>query len=84
MSTPQNISVLSTPEDIWGGPFTFSTWCEDIHRVNLLLYACGAMQLPPYQLLGSLEEFWKVPDGMLPDEGVAPGALGRTPPRTPT
>jgi hypothetical protein len=32
--------------------------CEDIHRVNLLLYACGAMQLPPYQLLGSLEEFW--------------------------
>jgi len=58
--------------------------CEDIHRVNLLLYACGAMKLPPYQLLGSLEEFRKVPDGMLPDEGVAPGALGRTPPRTPT
>jgi len=25
-STPQNISVLSTPEDIWGGPFTVSTW----------------------------------------------------------
>jgi len=25
--------------------------CEDIHRVNLPLYACGAMQLPPYQLL---------------------------------
>jgi len=32
--------------------------CEDIHRVNLPLYACGARQLPPYQLLGSLEEFW--------------------------
>jgi len=25
--------------------------------VNLPLYACGARQLPPYQLLGSLEEF---------------------------
>jgi hypothetical protein len=37
---------------------TNTTYCEDIHRVNLPLYACGAMQLPPYQLLGSLEEFW--------------------------
>jgi hypothetical protein len=31
--------------------------CEDIHRVNLPLYACGARQLPPYQLLEYLEEF---------------------------
>jgi len=71
--------------------------CEDIHRVNLPLYACGAMQLPPYQLLrifGGIfgwtprwdlwKGFRKVPDRTLPDEGVAPGALGRTPPSTPT
>jgi hypothetical protein len=32
---------------------------EDIHRVNLPLYACGARQLPPYQLLGYLKEFWE-------------------------
>jgi len=38
---------------------TLTYWkCEDIHRVNLPLYACGARQLPPYRLLGSLEEFW--------------------------
>jgi len=25
-ATPQNISVLSTPEEFWGGPSTVSTW----------------------------------------------------------
>jgi hypothetical protein len=33
--------------------------------------------------MGSLEGFREVPDRMLPDEGVAAGALGRTPPSTP-
>jgi len=31
--------------------------CEDIHRVNLPWYACGAKQLPPYHLLRFLEGF---------------------------
>ena len=64
--------------------------------MNLPLHAVELRQLPPYQLLEHLEKIWKVPkwdlwkgfrkvpDGTLPDEGVAPGALGRIPPSTPT
>ncbi|MFN9978282.1 MAG: hypothetical protein ACK53Y_00120, partial [bacterium] len=46
----------------------------------------------PYQLLEYLEKIWKVPRGFprryligcYQMRGVATGALGRTPPRTPT
>ncbi len=66
--------------------------CEDIHRVNLPLHAVELRQLPPYQLLEYLEKIWKVPRGFprkyligcYQMRGVATGALGRTPPRTPT
>jgi hypothetical protein len=40
----------------WFSPNSTSTdQCEDIHRVNLPLYAVELRQLPPYQLLRSLQ-----------------------------
>jgi hypothetical protein len=53
-----DVSFIEKVDVFWKNyPRCSCILCEDIHRVNLPWYAYGAKQLPPYQLLGSLEGF---------------------------
>jgi len=80
------ITRLNTHNTLWGysqgEPPFICMWSQAASTIPVAGIFGGIFGwIPRWDLW---KGFRKVPDRTLPDEGVAPGALGRTPPSTPT